>query len=777
MYGSILTLFRGGALSYTLAAIAIFIGTLPILFIHHIPTINNSFIISGILFLFLLFIKAHRYLKFFLLIAIAFLWACWHANDVIEKINLLSKKYQLLDVTIISVPLFNKEKENIKVRINKVAGGTVFPPLYAVWQVKHRSGVTICAGQTWQLNSLLKPLHASLNEGGFDQQRYSLSQRIIGKLKNTQTTMIDSRCSVRQRVIDFYKEEILSLKNAAITYALMFGERTLLTPELSALLQSTGVSHLIAISGLHIGLSYLLGYWLARCLLYLLPSYVISPKIPIIFGGIFAFLYGWVSGFAIPATRALIALGLWIYIKQQKSLYFSWQWAVWSIGLIVLADPLAMLSDSFWLSSFAVLAILYWFKLFSVSSSTQHTKVLGWLIPFVHLQTGLLILLAPIQMGLFQGINFMSFWANLWLVPIVSWLVVPLILLSFLLYLFPSAAIHHFILQLIDSIISIGIKPLVYLSDFWMELQSVSLWVSIFCWLIGVFISFGWHRTYIGLLGCFSALCIGTESAVDKSVEQGWSLTTLDVGHGLAVVIQQKGVSYLYDTGNRWQGGSNAQKQIIPYLKRKGIIPIGLILSHKHLDHIGGVPFLKKQYPWLNVRSSFGGGQHLPCSKGQRWQWGELHFEVLWPEKLAEKSHNDDSCVIMLTDGYHKILLTGDIEKQGEQAITALYKHRLNADIVFAPHHGSNTSSTSLFIRTISPTTVLVSSARYSPWKIPSDKVYLRYKNNNIKWINTAESGQVTIWFKKEKLNILRYRIEMYPRWYHLWFGDPPFPE
>nr|WP_236611208.1 DNA internalization-related competence protein ComEC/Rec2 [Providencia burhodogranariea] len=705
---------------------------------------------------------------------ISFLWGCWHCNDMIGKINFLSKSKQQLEVTIISIPLLIKQNMRVKVRIDKIDEVIVFPPLYAIWQLRYQHENSICAGQVWHINGALKPLHASLNEGGFDQLRFSLSQRIIGTFKNTQSTVINSKCSLRQEIINHYIKKINLLDNSGVIYALMFGERGLLTVDSSALLKNTGLSHLIAISGLHIGMSYLFGYCFARLCLYLLPTYFIYPKTPILFGLIFAFLYAWVSGFAIPATRALISLVLWIYIKQQSCHFFSWQWAVWSIGLIIVADPLAILSDSFWLSSFAVLAILYWFALYPIPSFSYHPKIVSQLIPLFHLQVGLLVLLAPIQIILFQGINFMSFWANLWLVPIVSWLVVPAI---FLLFLIPVSEVQNIIFQCIDKILSIGIAPLPYLSDFWFGLQTTSLWFFVCCWLISGFIALGWHKTYIGLLGCFIALYLNSDSFANKPHNEGWKLTTLDVGHGLAVVIEQNGLAYLYDTGNRWPEGSSAQRQIIPYLKHKSITPIGIILSHNHLDHTGGVDLLITQYPWINLRSSFGSNQHLPCHKGQRWKWGILNFEVLWPEQFSKISHNDDSCVIQISDGYHKVLLTGDIEEHSEKAITAMYKQKLRSDIIFAPHHGSRTSSTSLFIRTVAPTMVLVSSARYSAWKIPSDKVHLRYRENNIKWFNTAESGQVTIWFKKKNLTLTRFRLEIQPRWYHLWFGDPLFPE
>lgn len=108
----------------------------------------------------------------------------------------------------------------------------------------------------------------------------------------------------------------------AVIYALMFGERGLLDSELRQQLQRTGIAHLMAISGLHIGMAYFFGFWLSRLIQFLLPTYFIKPRIPMLIGWCFAIGYAWLSGWAIPAMRAIFALSLWLYIRQQNFVCF-----------------------------------------------------------------------------------------------------------------------------------------------------------------------------------------------------------------------------------------------------------------------------------------------------------------------------------------------------------------------------------------------------------------------------------------------------------------------
>lgn len=269
------------------------------------------------------------------------------------------------------------------------------------------------------------------------------------------------------------------------------------------------------------------------------------------------------------------------------------------------------------------------------------------------------LLLVPMQAALFLGLTLTSLPANLWAVPIVSLVTVPLILLAVMVGFFPS--LSYGLWWLADFTLQWVFVPLNYLQRGWIDLGAASLLASVAGWLIVFCWRFHWWWRYASGLATIAICCVLWR---EKEPAYRWRVDMLDVGHGLAVVIEQNGKGVLYDTGDRWPGGSAAERHILPMLNWRGIELEQIIISHDHLDHTGGLPAVRRVFPQATVRSPMRGEGHLPCVAGARWRWQGLQFEVLWPPKTRKKPGNDDSCVIRIDDGKHSLLLTGDAEKR-----------------------------------------------------------------------------------------------------------------
>ncbi|ATM95290.1 ComEC family protein [Yersinia frederiksenii] len=751
-------------LSIDRAAIAIVAGLLPLIFLPQLPdavTISALLVLGG-----LLWISGNTYCQCLTLALISFAWGGWHGDKVLMQIELLTQGEQQVVGTINSSHLTWSDDDKVLVGIQQVNGQRVFPPINVT--LKWQKGLSYCAGQQWRFRLKMRGVHSLLNEGGFDSQRWAIANRrpLQGRVIHAQ--LLDTRCSARQQIIRAVERQLGTYGQREILLALAFGERRQLASQLWAMLRDTGTAHLMAISGLHIAMAALFGGGLARCVQFLLPVSWIRPQFPLLIGWLVAIIYVWLAGANPPAVRAGIALTLWLLLRLAGVSCSAWQVWLWALVLILLNDPLAVLSDSFWLSCLAVFSLICWCYWMPLSSRFK-TSWYGLPIRWFHLQLGMMLLLMPLQIGLFQGISLLSIPANLWAVPIVSFMTVPCVLLALVFTLFPTIAAVFWLLA--DMSLTAVFLPFDYLNVGWLYTGTTSIALGYGGWLVMLIWRFQWWRNYpIGIM----ILCANLILLTQRRDEYRWRVDMLDVGHGLAMVIERDRKAIIFDTGNRWATGSVASRIILPYLRWHGLTVEQIILSHDHLDHTGGLAELRAAFPQATVRAPFPVKNDVstsPCKQGEQWQWQGLSFEVLWPEAQVVNAQNDDSCVIRIDDGKHRLLLTGDLEMKGEHQLVKYYRTKLASTLLQVPHHGSNTSSTAPFLRAVRPEIALTSVARYNQWHLPARKVIQRYEKNSIIWRDTSISGQLSVYFYSDSWQINGYREQLMPRWYHQQFG------
>jgi competence protein ComEC len=683
------------------------------------------------------------------------------------QIETLTQGEQQIIATINSPRLTWVENNKVLLGIQEVNGRRVFPPIAV--EVKWPEALEhYCAGQRWEFRLWMRGVHSLLNEGGFDSQRWAMANRRPLQGRVIKAELLDARCNMRQQAIRVIEQQLEPYDQRQILLALAFGERAQLDTQQWALLRDTGTAHLMAISGLHIALAALFGGILARVIQFLLPVSWIEPLFPLLIGWLVAMTYVWLAGANPPAIRAAIALTLWLVLRLFGILCSAWQVWLWVLALILLSEPLAVLSDSFWLSCLAVFSLICWFHWVPV----PRRFLVGWsglAIRWFHLQCGMMLLLMPLQIGLFHGISLFSIPANLWAVPLISLLTVPCVLLALASMLLPTTADAFWFLA--DMSLTAVFLPLNQLRAGWLHAGAVSVAMGYGGWLAILIWRFQWWRSYpIGVM----VLCVNLALFTQRRDEYRWRVDMLDVGHGLAMVIERRGKAVIFDTGNRWSTGSMAAVVILPYLRWRGITVEQIILSHDHQDHTGGMAVLQAAFPQATVRAPFSLTNivnGLPCKQGEAWQWQGLDFEVLWPETQVTHAQNNNSCVIRIDDGKYSLLLTGDLEMQGERQLVKKFRAKLASTLLQVPHHGSNTSSTAPFLRAVKPELAFASVARYNQWHLPARKVVKRYQKNNIIWRDTSVSGQLSVHFYSDSWQIKGYREQLMSRWYHQRFG------
>ena len=764
--------------SIDLMAIAISLGCLPLMVLPSLPSDEYWFILASILII--LAVKFQGYFIFVTLFGLGFLWSTATAKQYLSSIEPYIDRTLVVTAKVESVNTYVSSEiqtnlmtpHYVKFSIINISDEPLPSPIPIAiyWEQSN----LIKAGQIWQLTIKTKVVHSYLNEGGFDKQRFAIANQSLLKAKVIKSALLEDKSNLRQIIADRCLSYINLFNNRGILLALGFGDRSQIETHNRITMIQTGVAHLMAISGMHILLVFSISFALTKGLIFCLPQRFICFLLPIIIGWLSSVGYTWLTGFNPPALRAIFALSIWIYLRYKNNQISAWQKINRIIAALLIVDPLMILSESFWLSCYAVVSLIFLFDWLPLPKIVKHKKR-WYLFRLLHLQFGLTLLLLPIQLYVFHSISVVSLVTNLIAIPIISLVTFPAILLALLCSFFDCFYIALWLWFVAENSLEWLFYCLNYLNLMWLNISMDFYYLSFIGWLTLIIMRTAiWRRFSFTI---FIILIIAL-SPFYKQPDYLWRMDVLDVGHGLAIVIHNGKSAVLYDTGAKWENSSAAEQVIIPFLQWHNLQVEGIIISHNHNDHIGGLSYLHQRYPnaWL-MSSSSGLPNNYNCLANHNFNWNNLNFKVLWPTKLVDNTENADSCVIHITDGRFSVLLTGDLERKQEHELVLQYKQDLSSTILQTPHHGSNTSSSYPFLNYVNPVNALTSTSRYNPWQLPANKITARYKELKINYYVTAREGQISLFFYPTSWQQKTMRHDIYPRWYHDWFGSLPFYE
>lgn len=628
----------------------------------------------------------------------------------------------------------------------------------------YRCPLKIASGQHWMFTVRLKRPNTYASPSAFDYEKFLFRHQLVAtgylrvksphqRLAKSSSMFDQWRAEIRLRLT-----EALPNKAAGthIIKALVIGDKSGLTNEQRQVLQVTGVSHLMAISGLHVGLVFFVMLWLTRFLLWpfaRIYHYVPRPYLVVIPALIAAVVYSGLAGFAVSTQRALIMLAVYACCRLSGRETTVLNVLLVAMAIILFYDPFSILDVGFWLSCGAVFVIGL---SLNGTGSDQSPK-----LNLLKLQLFLWCGMMPLGVLFFGYVSLVSPIVNLMMVPLFCMLLIPATLGFALLFVGGLDVLGMYGLQWLAHIFDVLFAGLAWVSTLpASKLMSANVtgvhWFGLFLFPILAIAS---RRIiwFLAMMMVYSLLWLPEKGQRINDLR----LTLLDVGQGLSIVIETENEVLVYDTGPRYPSGFNtADAVLIPYLRYRNISRIDrLIVSHADNDHIGGYQALAESIEIGSLLTSR--VDKLPegkrCASGQRWQSGSTLFEIVSPDAGTPEGSNNHSCVLLIRHDGTKVLLTGDIEKQVERYLLE-QRISLSADILLVPHQGSKTSSTLPFLRAVNPDLALVAAGFRNHYRHPHPEVVARYQSLGVQLLSTIESGTVQILIGDDGWLIKEYR-------------------
>jgi competence protein ComEC len=610
-------------------------------------------------------------------------------------------------------------------------------------------GARLRPGSRWELPLRLRAPRGLRNPGTIDTEKRALAARIAATGYVREPTL--ARQLAPARGIDAWRARMsariahtVRSPSSRFVRALALGDIRGLDDGDWTVLRSAGLTHLIAISGFHVGLVAGFFALLASATWWLLPA--LGRRLPRMHAAAIAALlgalgYAAVAGFALPTVRTVLMIALVVLARLLRRA----QRAVDALALatiaVLLADPLSVLAAGFWLS-FGGVAWLLW-CLPGEGERSWQAQLRG----FFDAQAVATLGLLPLTVMLFGQASLAGSLANMVAIPWWSLVVVPLALCGTAL-----DAVHA----------GWGAMPwewaawafnLTWPGFSWLARSPLALW-----WLPQP----AWFAVPLALLGAGWLLlprgAAGKPLALLLWLPLLWpqrhlpnpgeaELVVVDVGQGLSVLVRTSRHALLYDMGPAQPDGFDAGADVVvPALHALGVRRLDrAVVSHGDNDHAGGYPAVMQAFPAMATLAPAGMPRPWPrkaCIAGDRWNWDGVEFRFLHPPRDFPYLDNESSCVLRVQAASGaKALLAGDIDGVVERDLVRRERAQLRADVVLVAHHGSKGSSDPAFIAATGARLALVSAGYGNRFHHPSPEAVARWRVGGARVMATLDTG------------------------------------
>jgi competence protein ComEC len=613
-----------------------------------------------------------------------------------------------------------------------------------------------------------------------------------------------------QRPVREFFHARLTPRNDALFRALILGECQGITPDLREPFNKTGLGHVMAVSGLNIGMVAGAVFFLLKWLLslsYRLALSVDVRKLAALLTTLPVIGYSLLAGFQVPCQRSMIMV-----LAFLGSLVLGREREVWSTlslagFIILLLDPNALFSVSFQLSFLAVIGILWLTPVLlkylkppetgPPESPRRYLRFLDYVTGPMAVSAAASFFLLPVTCYYFHRIPLVSIPANLTALPMLGIWLIPSGLLSAMSLPFSREVAGVFL-----QIGGWGLDLWMVIIQFWADVHWCSIWtitpnlfeiLLFYCLILSIFFfrRSGWAR-----IGFWMAIVLALSDVAywvyTVRFNQDLQVTFLDVGKGNAALVSfPGGKKMLIDGGGFGRGTFDVGEMVVaPYLWHSKIMRVDyLVLSHPQADHMNGLRFIAR---WFHPKEFWHNGDQvetasyrelmatvdarkiremLPADlKGDRDING-VRVQVLHPDPENEmvgledngKRLNNNSLVVKITCGEISFLFPGDLEKIGEEVLIARSSRMLQSDILLSPHHGSKTSSSKKFLELVNPRLCVISSGERPARNFPHPTVLQRLNDIGCEVLQISLSGAVTVTVRRNQLDIRTFVVGREP--------------